>query len=89
MELDADFAEALWALDQPPGRLDQNAMIRDTLASLHDWPIASKELRDALPTRAQLSLAEHIAAVRSTLTQQNAYSGVPGRDPDAEGPQDW
>ena len=33
-ELDADFAEALWALDQQPGSLDLRAMLRDTLAAL-------------------------------------------------------
>ena len=31
-ELDADFAEALWALDQPPGRFDFAVMVRDTTA---------------------------------------------------------
>ena len=30
-ELDADYAEALWSLDQPPGALDLNLMLRDTL----------------------------------------------------------
>src|SRR5512138_2418872 len=33
-ELDADFAEALWVLDQPRGRFNLSAMIDDTLASL-------------------------------------------------------
>ena len=33
-ELDADYAEALWALDQPPASLDLHAMLRDTLAAL-------------------------------------------------------
>ena len=31
-ELDADYGEALWALDQPPGKLNQHAMLRDTLS---------------------------------------------------------
>jgi hypothetical protein len=30
-ELDADYVEALWALDQPLGSLDLRAMLRDTL----------------------------------------------------------
>jgi hypothetical protein len=44
-ELDADYVEALWALDQPPARLDLHAMLRDTLAGVY-W-------QDALdpPTR--------------------------------------
>lgn len=33
-ELDADCAEALWALDQPAGSLDFKAMVRDSLRSL-------------------------------------------------------
>ena len=33
-ELDADLAEALWGLDQPPGKLNVKAMLRDTLAAL-------------------------------------------------------
>jgi hypothetical protein len=32
-ELDADSVEALWALDQPVGKLDLPAMLRDTLAA--------------------------------------------------------
>lgn len=49
-ELDADFAEALWALDQPPGRLDFSAMTRDTLASLADLPNARQDFLDTLNT---------------------------------------
>ena len=33
-ELDADYAEALWALDQPKGALDLRTLLRDTLAAL-------------------------------------------------------
>jgi hypothetical protein len=33
-ELDADYAEALWGLDQPPGKFSLPAMLRDTLAAL-------------------------------------------------------
>ena len=33
-ELDADFVEALWGLDQPPGKLNMQAMVRDTLDQL-------------------------------------------------------
>ena len=39
-ELDADCAEALWALDQPSCSLDLTAMVSDTLASLHKLPDA-------------------------------------------------
>src|ERR1019366_10646328 len=40
-DLDAGYAEALWALDQPPGTLDVKAMLRDTLAALEQLPEAS------------------------------------------------
>jgi hypothetical protein len=33
-ERDADYAEALWALDQVEGSLDRRAMLRDTLNAL-------------------------------------------------------
>ena len=32
-ELDADYVEALWGLDQPPGKLNLKAMFGDTLAA--------------------------------------------------------
>jgi hypothetical protein len=35
-ELDADYVEALWALDQPLESLDQRAMLRDTVAALEN-----------------------------------------------------
>src|SRR5215469_3927754 len=37
-ELDADYVEALWALDQPRRSLDWHAMRLDTLASLEQLP---------------------------------------------------
>src|ERR1700730_2286675 len=48
-ELDADYAEALWALDQPPGTLDIRAMLRDTLAALEQIPEARTQFRKNLP----------------------------------------
>ena len=62
-ELDADYAEALWALDQPPGTLDVKAMLRDTLAALDQLPDASARFRKNLPRRAELIvfLASHQA----------------------------
>src|SRR5947208_5081355 len=44
-ELDADYAEALWALDQPPGSFNVKAMVRDTLASLDQLPAAVARFR--------------------------------------------
>src|SRR5260370_30938918 len=39
-ELEADYVEALWALDQPPASLDLPAMLRDTLTALDQLPQA-------------------------------------------------
>src|SRR5580693_2872862 len=44
-ELDADYVEALWALDQPSGSLDMHAMLRDTLAALEQLPQACSRFR--------------------------------------------
>ena len=51
-ELDADFLEARWGLDQPPGKLNAQRMLRDTLASLDRLPAACSRLRRNLPSRA-------------------------------------
>jgi hypothetical protein len=80
-ELDADYAEALWALDQPPGALDMKAMLRDTLAALEQLPAASTRFRKNLPPRAHPRLAQLEVTVRQSLLPAEAYSMVPGRDP--------
>src|SRR6266540_1960099 len=51
-ELDADYVEALWGLDQPPGKLNLHAMLRDTLAALEQLPAACSRLRQNLPAQA-------------------------------------
>jgi hypothetical protein len=80
-ELDADFVEALWALDQPPGRLNLQAVLRDTLAALEQLSEACDRFRKNLPRRALPTLAQLEVAVRQTLLPQEAYNMVPGRDP--------
>ena len=80
-ELDADFVEALWALDQPPGSLDLSVMLRDTLAALEQLPQASARFRTSLPSRALPTLAILEAELRKRLNPAEAYSMVPGRDP--------
>lgn len=80
-ELDADYAEALWALDQPPGTLDLHLMLRDTLAALEQLPEASARLRKNLPRRAHHVLAQLEPTVRQSLLPAEAYNMVPGRDP--------
>ena len=80
-ELDADYAEALWALDQPPGALDLRSMLRDTLAALEQLPDALLRFRETLPQRAHSTLPALEMSVRKTLDPIEAYNMVPGRDP--------
>jgi len=80
-ELDADYVEALWALDQPPASLDRHAMLRDTLAALEQLPEASARLRNKLPHRAHAILAKLETTIRRGLNPEEAYSMVPGRGP--------
>ncbi len=81
-EMDADCAEALWALDQPHGSLDRHAMLRDTLAALNQLPPAMAQFRKKLPPGSQPILAQLEQSVRKALHRREAYSMVPGRDPE-------
>lgn len=78
-QLDADFAEALWELDQPPARLNTKAMLRDTLASLTRMPAAVAQLRNGLAPRAHPTVENLEAAIRKALDPREAYNQVPGR----------
>lgn len=80
-ELDADCAEALWALDQPAGSLDFRAMVRDTLASLDQLPEAREQVRVRLPTAAIPKVRSLEQNIRASLNPSEAYNDVPGRDP--------
>jgi hypothetical protein len=80
-ELDADYAEALWALDQPAGKLAMRAMLRDTLPSLEHLPQACARFRKQLPSRTRPSLGILEAELRNRLNPAEAYNMVPGRDP--------
>lgn len=80
-ELDADYAEALWALDQPPASLDLHAMLRDTLAALEQLPQACARFRRDLPPRAHPTLNQLEIEIRKNLHPAEAYNMVPGRDP--------
>jgi hypothetical protein len=80
-ELDADYVEALWGLDQPPGKLKPRAMLRDTLAALEQLPVACSRFRKALPSQAQPTLSQLELTVRVTPSPTEAYNMVPGRDP--------
>ena len=81
-ELDADYAEALWALDQPARSFDRHAMLRDTFAALNQLPLAAARFRKQLPPRSQPILAQLEHNVRKALHPKEAYNMVPGRDPE-------
>ena len=80
-EIDADFAQALWALDQPPETLDLKAMLHDTLAALEQLPNASARFRKHLPPQAHPVLSKLEITVRISLLPVEAYNMVPGRGP--------
>ncbi len=77
----AEIPQPLWALDQPAGSLDLRAMLRDTLAALEQLSQAKARFRKNLPRRAHPALAEREATIRKSLKPSEAYSMVPGRDP--------
>ena len=80
-ELDADYVEALWGLNQPPGKLNLHAMLRDTLAALEQLPAACSRFRQNLPPKALSTLAPLELTIRKNLNTAEAYSMVPGRNP--------
>ena len=80
-ELDADYAEALWALDQPPGALDLHTMLRHTLTALQQLPKVCARFRTKLPLRVHSGLTQLENTIRNELAPKQAYSMVPGRDP--------
>ena len=79
--LDADCAEALWALDQPAGTLDLRTMLRDTLVSLDHLPDARAHVRARLPAAATARVLTLEKTLRARLDPNEAYNDVPGRDP--------
>ena len=82
-ERDADCAEALWALDQPPGSLDFEAMVRDTLASLDELPADREAVRNRLPHALRSRVLKLEQMIRATLNPFEAYNQIPGRDPNS------
>jgi hypothetical protein len=63
-ELDADYVEALWGLDQPLGKLNLNALRRDTLAALDQLPAACSRFRKTLPAQARVLLSRLELTIR-------------------------
>ena len=86
-ELDADFAEALWVLDQPRGQFDLVRMRRDTEASLARLPRTRERYLATIAPAPRLLLLDRAAAIRADLPPETAYLEVPGRDPEARPPR--
>ena len=80
-ELDADYAEALWALDQPSGALNTAALLRDTQVALEQLPQVRSRFRKQLPSRSLTALDQLERTIRNALDRSQAYTMVPGRDP--------
>jgi hypothetical protein len=80
-ELDADYVEALWALDQPPAKLNPRAMLRDTLAALEQLPAACSRFRKTLPSTAQPTLSKLELTIRSNLSPTEDLQYGPGSVP--------
>jgi hypothetical protein len=78
-ELDADCAEALWALDQPPRSLDCAAMLHDTEVALKQITVVASRFRMALASRAHPALENLEISIRQSLDPREAYNQVPGR----------
>src|SRR5438876_4904173 len=72
-ELDADYAEALWALDQPPGALDLHTMLRHTLTALQQLPKVCARFRTKLPLRVHSGLTQLENTIRNELAPKQAY----------------
>ena len=73
-ELDADYMEAPWALDQPPGTIIPRSMLRDTLAALEQLPAACSRFQKTLPPKAQPTLSQLKLTIRSNLGPMEAYN---------------
>ena len=82
-ELDADFAEALCVLDRPPSRLDWDAMMDDTRASLNRLAALREAFLATFDASTRAALEERASLTRGVLSLTDAYLEIPGRDPDA------
>lgn len=86
-ELDADYAEALYVLDRPPGGIDWSRMIGDTRASLQRLPAFREAFLLTFDETVRAGIEERVQHMRDLLVPEDAYLEIPGRDPDAPRPR--
>jgi hypothetical protein len=88
LDLDGDYAEALSILDQPSILYDDRRMERDTRRSLSRLPRLRSSFMAHFPAARREQLEEKVRLVRPTLTEQDAWHSIPGKDPMAGIPLD-
>lgn len=80
-DLDGDYALALSALEEPAVSIDIRRMMRDTRRSLGRLAETRSRFLGSLPAWRRAQLEAKTRAVRPTLTEQDAWHSIPGKDP--------
>ena len=80
-KFDADYAEALFALDQRPRSFKLQAILRHASAALERMPQLLARFHTILPPRARAKIPALKEAVCKNLNPREAYSMVPRREP--------
>ncbi len=88
LDLDGDYAEALSILDSPASQYDIGRMTRDTRRSLGRLSRLRSSFMAHFPAARRVQLEEKVRVVRPTLTDQDAWHSIPGKDPMAGIPLD-
>lgn len=80
LELDADFAEALWVLDHAPADLDWAAMLRDSRASLARVSASRTDFLSRYDGAMRAEVAACEKRERSRLSPRDAYLDMPDQE---------
>lgn len=87
-DLDGDYAEALWVLDEPAAKVDVRRMMRDTRRALGRLAETRARFMFYLPPPRAAALEAKVQLMRQTLSPQDAWHAIPGKDPTAGMPLD-
>ncbi len=82
-ELDATLAEALWVLDQPKSGFNVDAMTRDSTSAVDAVTEVFPEFLQSLLLKDRQRVGRMVPKVLETLSVEDAYNQIPGRDPAA------